>query len=67
MNTRQSGIKINGSPHLRAQIARNRPIALEPASPIISLLGVALNHRYASRTDTNIRIIGAKELPMPTF
>ena len=36
---------INGLPDLRTAIAINKPIALEPASPISSLLGVALNQR----------------------
>ena len=40
-----SGMNNSGQCSLRNENAINIPIALEPASPIRSLLGDALNHR----------------------
>ena len=57
MRTIAKGMYKNGEPVLSIATLMNNPIALDPASPISILLGVALYHRYPSIHTMNISII----------
>lgn len=56
ISTKATGIYRKGLPVFNTAILINSPMAREPASPIISLLGVALYHRYPSIQTQNSKI-----------
>ena len=57
ISIKATGIYNRGLPVLSIAILMNIPNAREPASPIISLLGVALNQRYASTQAIRINVM----------
>ena len=58
---------ISGLPDFNATIARKIPIARDPASPIKSLLGVALYQRYPRSDTVNKRIRKLKSSSTPNI